>query len=92
MQRQSGAREERIAQVRKIIDCVIITLYSELMPRNMLILSTEKLLYWDWPGKNRHDNLQEGSEAWQRLYDQNRFDIRLYEYAKQLFVAQAVLF
>jgi hypothetical protein len=53
---------------------------------------TEKLLYWDWPGKNKHDPIQEGSEAWQRLYDQNTFDIRLYEYAKQLFVAQSAIF
>ncbi|KAL3805049.1 hypothetical protein HJC23_003277 [Cyclotella cryptica] len=53
---------------------------------------TEKLLYWDWPGKNRHDQVEEGSEAWQRLYDQNTFDIRLYEYAEQLFVAQAKIF
>ncbi|KAL7486239.1 hypothetical protein ACHAW6_011858 [Cyclotella cf. meneghiniana] len=53
---------------------------------------TEKLLYWDWPGKNRHDQIEEGSEAWQRLYDQNTFDIRLYEYAEQLFVAQAKIF
>lgn len=56
------------------------------------IQSTEKLLYIDWPGKNRHEPLQEGTEAWQRLYDQNTFDIRLYEYAQQLFVAQTKIF
>ncbi|KAL7466660.1 hypothetical protein ACHAXS_011339 [Conticribra weissflogii] len=52
----------------------------------------EKLLYWDWPGKNRHDPVLEGSEAWNRLEFQNTFDIRLYEYAEKLFVAQGKLF
>ena len=54
--------------------------------------SLEKLLYWDWPGKNLHEPLQEGTEAWQRLYDQNTFDIRLYEYAQKLFAAQSKIF
>ena len=52
----------------------------------------EKLLYWDWPGKNRHEAVLEGSEAWKRLHDQNTFDIRLYQYAEQLFKAQGKLF
>lgn len=52
----------------------------------------EKLWYWDWPGKNRHERVLEGSEAWNRLYEQNSFDIRLYEYARELFKAQGKLF
>mmetsp|Transcript_28869 Transcript_28869/g.41257 ORF Transcript_28869/g.41257 Transcript_28869/m.41257 type:complete len:458 (+) Transcript_28869:117-1490(+) len=52
----------------------------------------EKLWYWDWPGKNRHEPVLEGSEAWNRLYEQNSFDIRLYEYARELFKAQGKLF
>ena len=52
----------------------------------------EKLWYWDWPGKNRHEQVLEGSEAWNRLYEQNSFDIRLYEYARYLFKAQGKLF
>mmetsp|Transcript_29018 Transcript_29018/g.43864 ORF Transcript_29018/g.43864 Transcript_29018/m.43864 type:complete len:470 (+) Transcript_29018:80-1489(+) len=52
----------------------------------------EKLWYWDWPGKNRHEQVLEGSEAWNRLYEQNSFDIRLYEYARELFKAQGKLF
>jgi len=52
----------------------------------------EKLLYWDWPGKNRHDIVVQGSEAWDTLYKQNTFDLRLYEYAEQLFEAQGKLF
>mmetsp|Transcript_11774 Transcript_11774/g.18067 ORF Transcript_11774/g.18067 Transcript_11774/m.18067 type:complete len:467 (-) Transcript_11774:87-1487(-) len=52
----------------------------------------EKLWYWDWPGKNRHEPVSEGSEAWNRLYEQNSFDIRLYEYARELFKAQGKLF
>jgi len=52
----------------------------------------EKLWYWDWPGKNRHEQVREGSDAWNRLYEQNSFDIRLYEYARELFKAQGKLF
>lgn len=52
----------------------------------------EKLLYWDWPGKNRHEPVLEGTEAWNRLEFQNTFDIRLYEYAEKLFIAQGKLF
>ena len=53
---------------------------------------SEKLWYWDWPGKNRHEQVIEGSDAWNRLYEQNSFDIRLYEYARALFKAQGKLF
>ena len=52
----------------------------------------EKLLFWDWPGKNRHTAVERGSEAWDMLYKQNSFDLRLFEYAQQLFVAQGKLF
>jgi len=52
----------------------------------------EKLLYWDWPGKNRHDLVLEGDPAYERLYEQNTFDIRLYEYAETLFAAQSSIF
>mmetsp|Transcript_53792 Transcript_53792/g.114279 ORF Transcript_53792/g.114279 Transcript_53792/m.114279 type:complete len:492 (-) Transcript_53792:27-1502(-) len=51
----------------------------------------EKLLYWDWPGKNRHEPVT-GGEAWDILYKHNTFDLRLYEYAEQLFEAQGKLF
>ena len=52
----------------------------------------EKVLYWDWPGKNKHDPVIKGSEAWETLYKQNTFDIRLYEYAQALFDAQGKIF
>lgn len=52
----------------------------------------EKLLYWDWPGKNRHDPVEPGSEAWVALEKHNTFDLRLFEYAQQLFDAQGKLF
>ncbi|KAL7530259.1 hypothetical protein ACHAWF_003304 [Thalassiosira exigua] len=52
----------------------------------------EKLLYWDWPGKNRHETVTRGTEAWDALSKQNAFDLRLYEYAMRLFEAQGKLF
>mmetsp|Transcript_28892 Transcript_28892/g.61005 ORF Transcript_28892/g.61005 Transcript_28892/m.61005 type:complete len:502 (+) Transcript_28892:132-1637(+) len=51
----------------------------------------EKLLYWDWPGKNKHEPVV-GGEAWNILFKQNTFDLRLYEYAEKLFEAQRKLF
>lgn len=51
----------------------------------------EKLLYWSWPGKNKHTPVVYG-EAWDILYKQNAFDLRLYEYAQTLFEAQKQLF
>jgi len=51
----------------------------------------EKLLYWSWPGKNKHTPVVDG-ESWDILYKQNSFDIRLYEYAQNLFEAQKQLF
>jgi len=51
----------------------------------------EKLLYWDWPGKNRHEPVVSG-EAWDILHKHNTFDLRLYEYAEKLFKAQGKLF
>lgn len=52
----------------------------------------EKLLYWDWPGKNRHDPVVQGSEAWETLSRHNSFDLRLYEFAEKLFEEQKSLF
>jgi len=51
----------------------------------------EKLLYWSWPGKNKHTPVVDG-EAWDILHKQNTFDLRLYEYAQNLFEAQKKLF
>ena len=52
----------------------------------------EKLLYWDWPNKNRHDLIEKGSTAWDELYKHNMYDMQLYEYAEKLFEAQKKLF
>ena len=52
----------------------------------------EKLLYWDWPNKNRHDLIEKGSTAWDELYKHNMYDMQLYEYAEELFEAQKKLF
>ena len=52
----------------------------------------EKLLYWDWPNKNRHDLIEKGSTAWDELYKHNMYDMQVYEYAEELFEAQKKLF
>jgi len=52
----------------------------------------DKLLHWGWSGKNKHEQLEEGSDTWNLLKEQNTFDLRLYEYAVRLFEVQALLF
>lgn len=52
----------------------------------------EKLLSWSWSAKNKHPPLEKNSEAWKLLEEHNTFDMRLYEYAKQLFEYQRQLF
>lgn len=53
----------------------------------------DKLLHWGWKGKNKHEKIIEGSDAFNLLKEQNAFDIRLYEYAEKLFEVQgATLF
>ena len=36
--------------------------------------------------------VRKGSETWNLLMEQNRFDIHLYDYAKELFVQQSFIF
>jgi hypothetical protein len=51
-----------------------------------------KLLDWDWPNKNKHPPIKEGSEAWRALMKNNEYDLQLYEFAEELFREQAKLF
>lgn len=71
---------------------IIFNTKSDVRDRRREEECQEKLLFWDWPGKNRHDQVVQGSEAWNILYKHNTFDLRLYDYAQQLFEAQAKLF
>lgn len=52
----------------------------------------DRFLYWGFRKKNDYPHVQEGSEAWELLYQQNKLDMELYEYAKQLFLEQGKLF
>jgi len=52
----------------------------------------DRLLNWDWSGKNRHEMVDEGGEAWDLLKAQNIFDLKLYEYAEILFEHQGQMF
>lgn len=48
----------------------------------------EKKIEWTWPMKHRHSPVKNGSEAWNLIHAQNIYDMKLYEYAKELFVEQ----
>ena len=52
----------------------------------------DKLLHWSWTSQHSHPQVEEGSTVWDLLYKKNELDVRLYEFGKQLFVQQAVLF
>ncbi|KAL7466681.1 hypothetical protein ACHAXS_006975 [Conticribra weissflogii] len=52
----------------------------------------EKKLEWAWPMKHRHFNIEEGTDAWYLIANQNKLDLQLYQYAKELFQKQAELF
>ena len=71
---------------------IIFSMKSDIRDHRREEECQEKLLFWNWPGKNRHEPVVQGSEAWNILYKQNTFDLRLYDYAQQLFEAQAKLF
>ena len=52
----------------------------------------ERLLGWGWEGKVNHPRVREGSSEWKALWDQNTFDVRLYEYAQDLYGLQGSMF
>lgn len=52
----------------------------------------ERLLHWGWSNKHSHPDVEEGSTVWDLLYKKNSFDMELYEYAKNLFAEQSLLF
>ena len=52
----------------------------------------ERLLGWGWEGKVNHPRVREGSSEWKALWDQNTFDVRLYEYAQELYELQGSMF
>jgi len=51
-----------------------------------------KILDWNWPNKNKHQPVREGSEAWGLLMKQNGFDVKLFHYAEEIFREQAAIF
>lgn len=45
-------------------------------------------MFWNWPGKHRHDLVLKGLKVYGKLLEQNTSDLRLYEYVEQLFKSQ----
>ncbi len=85
-----GMLRDKVETMRRLN--IILNMKSDVRDHQRLDECQEKLLFWDWPGKNRHEPVVQGSEAWNNLYKQNTFDLRLYDYVQQLFEAQAKLF
>ncbi|KAL7488823.1 hypothetical protein ACHAW6_014421 [Cyclotella cf. meneghiniana] len=52
----------------------------------------ERILHWGWSNKHSHPTLEEGSLAWNLLLKRNELDMKLYEYALQLYQEQTALF
>lgn len=47
-----------------------------------------KLLDWNWPNKNKHPAVKEGSEAWRKLAALNDLDMKLYKHAEKIYKIQ----
>jgi hypothetical protein len=47
-----------------------------------------KLLDWNWPNKNKHNSVKEGSETWRKLETVNNLDMQLYKYAEKIYKLQ----
>ena len=52
----------------------------------------DKKLQYAWPLKHRHDTVEEGTEVWNLIAEHNKYDIALYEYAKEVYQLQGSLF
>ena len=52
----------------------------------------DRLLNWGWRNKHLHPTIEEGSLAWNILYEHNELDMLLYQYAHILFEEQGALF
>jgi len=52
----------------------------------------DKYLHWDYGNKHEHPTVEEGSTAWNLLYRKNELDMKLYEYALEVFRDQGELF
>jgi len=48
----------------------------------------EKKLNRKWPMKHQHPTVENGSRAWQLIHAANKFDLRLYNFARELFSQQ----
>ena len=51
-----------------------------------------KLLDWNWPNKNKHTPIKEGSEVWRKLADVNDLDMKLYKHAERVYKMQGEVF
>ncbi|KAI2492771.1 hypothetical protein MHU86_21776 [Fragilaria crotonensis] len=51
-----------------------------------------KLLDWNWPNKNKHAPIREGSEVWRKLADVNDLDMKLYKHAERVYKMQGEVF
>lgn len=49
-----------------------------------------KMLDWNWPNKNKHPPVREGTETWRLLMKNNELDMKLYKYAEELFQEQGL--
>jgi hypothetical protein len=48
----------------------------------------EKKLDWAWPMKHKHPMIEKDSKAWTLIVANNSFDMKLYDFAKELFNQQ----
>lgn len=47
-----------------------------------------KLLDWNWPNKNKHSPVREGSDLWRKFSNVNDMDMKLYRHAEKIYKLQ----
>jgi hypothetical protein len=48
----------------------------------------EKKLEWTWPMKHHHSKVEHDTRVWRLIAAANKYDMQLYDYAKELFGLQ----
>merc|ERR1712157_159133 len=62
--------------------------WSKLAKKSGVAECEERLLGWGWSNKNKHPEVDINSEAYHLIRTKNELDIKLYEYAIELFDEQ----
>ena len=86
----------QIEQCQLMVVCIgadILRSYQQIRDYNEATTHNKKMVYllMDEKYTPRHP-IRKDSDTWKLLHEQNRFDVHLYEYSKELFQSQSFIF